>query len=56
MTPKGVYCPNCRGWRLLYVVRVYRPRAGVTIRYRRCSACETRFKTEERAVVPPPTK
>lgn len=47
--PKGVYCPSCRGVRLV-VSKVTRPCPGVCRRYRRCSACGAKVVTEERAV------
>ncbi len=45
--PKGIYCPECRGVRLA-VIKVRRVCPGVTVRYRKCSACGARLVTEER--------
>jgi transcriptional regulator NrdR family protein len=48
--PKGIYCPSCRGVRLeVYATR--HPAPGLTVRYRECSACNTRLVTEERVSV-----
>jgi DNA-directed RNA polymerase subunit RPC12/RpoP len=45
--PKGLFCPECRGQRLV-TTTTRRVCAGVTIRYRRCSACGFRIVTEEK--------
>lgn len=49
-TPKGLYCPTCRGVRLT-VTHSQRPAPGVRIRYRRCTACGSRVKTRETIVL-----
>lgn len=45
--PKGMFCPNCRGIRLVVTSRK-RPAPGLRIRYLRCVECAARLKTEER--------
>ncbi|WP_439628803.1 NrdR family transcriptional regulator [Gemmata sp.] len=52
-SPKGLYCPNCRGVRLT-VSSSKKPAPGVKVRYRKCSTCGHRFTTRE-VVVNRPT-
>lgn len=54
-SPKGIYCPSCRGVRLA-VYCTKRPCPGIRIRYRRCSACNTRVKTKEVVIAFVPAK
>lgn len=49
--PKGIYCPSCRGVRFT-VVTTRRPCPGLTVRYRRCTACGTKITTEDRIRTP----
>ena len=44
--PRGLFCPVCLSTRLTFR-RIYRPCPGVTIRYRRCAACNVHLKTKE---------
>ncbi|HEY1186928.1 MAG TPA: hypothetical protein VGE74_04690 [Gemmata sp.] len=44
--PRGFVCPECVGVRLA-VYRTRRPRRGLIVRYRECSACGYREATEE---------
>jgi hypothetical protein len=44
--PRGLFCPVCRGVRLT-VRNTKHPCAGVRIRYRVCTACETVLSTRE---------
>jgi transcriptional regulator NrdR family protein len=52
-TPKGLFCPDCRGERL-FVVKARKPCPGKLVRSRECSACGLRVTTVEsiRAVRP----
>jgi len=45
--PTGLYCPECRGFRLT-VADTTRPAPGVVVRYRTCTACGCQVKTTER--------
>lgn len=44
--PLGLYCPDCRGVRLM-VVCTKKPCPGLRLRYRVCSACELVIRTKE---------
>lgn len=44
--PKGVYCPSCRGTRLL-ATHTRKPCPGKTVRYRVCARCLSKVITEE---------
>jgi transcriptional regulator NrdR family protein len=49
---RGIDCPSCRGFRLC-VVRTRRACRGVVKRRLECTACGTRFNTEERLAKQP---
>lgn len=50
---KGFSCPNCVGVRL-FVTHTRRPKKGLIVRHRKCTACGLSVVTDER--VRPPKK
>lgn len=44
--PRGLFCPNCRGVRLV-TTHTRQVCPGKTVRHRVCSACRTKVITEE---------
>lgn len=46
-TVKGFPCPVCKGVRLMACGTRY-PAPGITVRYRRCTACGHKIVTRER--------
>lgn len=47
--PKGLFCPLCRGLRLITTSR-RRPAPGIRIKYIRCESCQARLKLRETIV------
>jgi hypothetical protein len=45
---RGIVCPKC-GAPKLQVTKTLHPVKGLTVRYRKCKACNERVRTEERA-------